>query len=99
MPGVPFSPLDSTTPSISVEELVKRLQQFAEAAEAAKKVDELTGQKDCVDPDKARLQERVRELELLLQKLPEFVIVSGAQLAPGTYRVVDGKLYKVVADE
>lgn len=36
---------------------------FHEAVRAAAVVDRLTRQPDCVDPEKAKLEERVRELE------------------------------------
>lgn len=45
------------------------LEDFLRAGAAAKVVDDLTGQKDCVDPEKATLQERVRELERKVEEL------------------------------
>lgn len=51
------------------EDLRKLLESFRQAQEAAKTVDDLTGQKDCVDPDKAQLLERVERLEKELAKL------------------------------
>lgn len=41
----------------------KLVREFREAIQAAKRVDDLTGQPDCVDPEKAKLTERVAELE------------------------------------
>jgi hypothetical protein len=55
-----------------------------------------TGQPDCVDPEKAKLSDRVAELEKLLASPHEFVIVSGGNVEPGRYRVIDGKLYRAV---
>lgn len=44
-------------------ELRQLIADFKEARAAAAKVDELTGQADCVDPKKATLEERVSRLE------------------------------------
>ena len=49
-----------------VAKLRQLLKDFYEARAAAEKIDALTGQKDCVDPDKARLLERVEALEQAL---------------------------------
>lgn len=75
---------------------VKLVEEFRKAQEAAKTVDSLTGQKDCLDPNKAKLEERVRELEAAIASGAEFVLVKGASLEPGTYRVVSGKLHRVI---
>jgi hypothetical protein len=77
-------------------DLVALLKEFRELIEAAKLIDTKTKQPDCVDPEKAKLQDRVAELEKLLASPPEFVLVSGGQVEPGRYRVIDGKLYKAV---
>jgi len=50
------------------ERLRKLIDEFKEAVEAAKKLDVLTNQPDCVDPEKAKLEERVAELERQLAK-------------------------------
>jgi hypothetical protein len=50
-----------------VDALRALIAQFREATAAAKKVDELTAQPDCEDPEKIRLQDRVRELEAQLE--------------------------------
>lgn len=50
-------------PSVDLEELRKLIAEFKEAMAAAKTVDRLTGQPDCVDPEKAKLEARVEELE------------------------------------
>lgn len=44
-------------------DLAKLIKEFQEARDAAKKVDELTKQKDCADVEKAKLELRVAELE------------------------------------
>ncbi len=85
----------TTTPPPDVD-LKKLLEDFAAARDAAAIVDAKTGQTDCVDPEKQKLELRVAELEKLLANPPEFVIVSGGNVEPGTYRVVDGKLYRAV---
>jgi hypothetical protein len=77
-------------------DLAKALKDFRKAKEAAEEVDKLTGQKDCVDPEKQKLEERVKELEALLAKQNEIVILTGGMVEPGTYRVIDGKLYRLV---
>lgn len=52
-----------------IERIKKLIEEFREAGKAAEKVDKLTGQPDCVDPEKAKLQERVAELEKQIKKL------------------------------
>lgn len=81
-------------PTLDLNELKKLLDEFKRLVENAKEIDAKTGQPDCVDPEKAKLIDRVIELEKLIANPPEFVIVKGAMMHPGTYRVVDGKLYK-----
>jgi hypothetical protein len=80
----------------SITDLKKMLEDFRAAREAAAVVDEKTGQTECVDPEKQKLEARVAELEKLLANPPEFVIVQGGHVEPGTYRVIDGKLYRAV---
>lgn len=71
----PFQPYPPTiTPStggtISSPEVVKQaIQDFNAAKEAAAKLDELMKQKDCVDAEKAKLQERVDRLEKIIDAL------------------------------
>lgn len=50
----------------TVKELIDSLRQ---ALEAAEKLDELTNQPDCVDPEKAKLMERVAILEARLDEI------------------------------
>lgn len=50
-----------------VDRLRALIKDFKEAMEAAAKVDRLTGQPDCVDPEKKKLTERVAALELQLE--------------------------------
>jgi hypothetical protein len=52
-----------------VERLKALIESFRKAVEAAMIVDSLTGQPDCVDPEKQRLQDRVDELEKQLQNV------------------------------
>lgn len=52
-----------------IDELRQLINDFHEAIDAAKRVDELTDQPDCEDPDKARLTERVDELERKLERI------------------------------
>jgi hypothetical protein len=67
--GLPkFEPAPQTIAS-EIEELRKILVEFREAVAAAKKVDELTAQPDCVDPEKEKLVARVDELERRLAAL------------------------------
>src|SRR5262245_24767074 len=61
-----YKPKIFNTDEADFKKLVKDIK---EAVDAAKKVDELTGQPDCVDPEKAKLMERVAELEKEVQKL------------------------------
>ena len=56
-----------------VTDLEKLLLEFKECVEAAKKIDILTKQPDCLDPNKAKLQERVNELEHKLQSISDVV--------------------------
>lgn len=55
--------------SVDLAALAQLLKEYREALEAAKKVDVLTGQPDCVDPQKAKLEDRVAELEKLVAGL------------------------------
>lgn len=60
-------------PMIDEATLRKILADFAEAQKAATVVDKLTGQPDCLDPEKATLIERVRELERRLAEIEKRV--------------------------
>lgn len=75
---------------------LRLIEDMKKAAEAAEVVDEMTGQPDCVDQEKQKLEQRVADLEAPLANAPEFVIVEGGGLEPGTYRVLEGKLYRAV---
>lgn len=64
----PYQPAFPTTPYVppapaEVQELRTLIAEFREAIAAAKRVDELTQQPDCEDPDKAALETRVAALE------------------------------------
>lgn len=50
-------------------ELARVIQEFREAHQAAKRVDILTKQPDCEDPEKAKLLDRIAELEAELAEL------------------------------
>lgn len=52
-----------------VAALAKVVADFRAAVEAARTVDALTAQPDCVDPEKARLTDRVDELERRLNAI------------------------------
>lgn len=51
------------------DELRKLIEDYRKALEAAKVVDRLTGQPDCVDPEKAVLEKRVAELEKKVEEM------------------------------
>lgn len=50
-------------PQAQIDELKALIAEFKEALAAAKLVDKVTGQPDCEDPEKAKLVDRVEELE------------------------------------
>ncbi len=52
-----------------IEALKSLINDFRAAVEAAKAVDRLTGQPDCVDPEKKKLEERVARLEQQIAQL------------------------------
>jgi hypothetical protein len=56
-------------PAVDLAELARLIAEFREAAAAAKTVDRLTGQSDCEDPDKAKLEQRVTALEAELARI------------------------------
>ena len=62
-----FSPPNSEE-LFEIRELIK---EFREAIKLAKRLDQLTDQEDCEDPDKAKLEARVAELENQVKKLLE----------------------------
>lgn len=80
----------------TLRELNSLIHEFKRLLASAKEIDDKTGQPDCVDPDKAKLIGRVAELEALLANPPEVVIVNGGKLEPGKYRILDGKMYRLV---
>lgn len=65
--SITFAP--QPAPAVDIEELRQLIKDFREAVEAAKKVDALTNQPDCVDPEKAKLEERVAALEKQIAQL------------------------------
>jgi hypothetical protein len=66
----PFGNVTDLTQA-EVDDLRKLIAQFKEATAAAKKVDALTAQPDCEDPEKVKLQDRVKELEAQLEAIRE----------------------------
>lgn len=73
LPYIP--PIDTGTPTTTshewaraVADLRTLIDEFRRALEAARTVDRLTGQPDCVDPEKAKPEERVARLEAELEK-------------------------------
>lgn len=59
--------------SISAKDLADLIASFHKAVEAAREFDRLTGQPDCEDPEKAKLEERVAALEEKLRQMGEVV--------------------------
>jgi hypothetical protein len=55
--------------TIDLEGLRQLIADFKQCVEAAKIVDRLTKQPDCVDPEKAKLQEQVARLEAVIDRL------------------------------
>lgn len=86
----------STIPAFDLRELDDIIKEFRRLLDMAKTIDIKTNQPDCVDPEKAKLQDRIVELEKLIAQPPQFVIVSGGKIEPGRYRVIEGKLYKEI---
>lgn len=93
-PSFPITPV-KTDPKPE-QDWIKLLKDFADAKKAAETVDKLTGQPDCVDPEKAKLEERVKELEEIIKSGAEFVIVKRQNMQPGRYRLIAGKIYRVL---
>lgn len=62
---VPYPNIKPTDP----KEWQDLIEMFNEAKRAAEKVDTLTGQPDCEDPDKAKLLDRINALEKRLSDL------------------------------
>lgn len=58
---------------VEVARLTKIVEDFIAAKAAAETVDRLIGQPDCVDPEKARLEERVADLEKRLSAVREAI--------------------------
>lgn len=51
------------------QQLQELIDAFREAVQAAAAFDRITGQPDCVDPEKAKLEDRVEELEDQLEQI------------------------------
>lgn len=70
--GATWSGWTTAQPALTADDITALRQliaDFREAVAAAKVVDRLTGQPDCVDPEKAKLEERVAALETRLTAL------------------------------
>lgn len=74
-PAIYPSPNTNVPPTIQVqgvtvsgEDLRTLIDAFHKAVEAAKAFDAITGQPDCEDPEKAKLEKRVAELEKRLDE-------------------------------
>lgn len=68
---VPYQPTYPISPiTIENEDAIRKLiEEFQQAAEHAKKLDEIMKKPDCEDPDKAKLLERIAKIEEELAKL------------------------------
>jgi hypothetical protein len=80
---------------IDFNKLREMIDEFRALIEAAKFIDSKLSQPDCLDPEKAKLEEKITQLEAVIAQPTEFVLVKGGNFEPGTYRVIDGKLFKV----
>lgn len=58
-------------PSVDIAELRKIVDEFKQAVAAAKELDVIMKKPDCVDPGKAKLQDRVDFLERKLQSIQD----------------------------
>ena len=66
MPIETPQPLDATE---AAKAWLQKISEFNEAKGLAAKLDELTKQKDCVDAEKKKLDERVALLERIIERL------------------------------
>lgn len=85
-PWTTFPYVPQATPTVTIPgspltlaQWAQLLKDFRAATEAAKTVDDLTGQPDCVDPKKATLLDRVASLE---RRLAEIEKAVGLPVAP-----------------
>jgi predicted nucleic acid-binding Zn-ribbon protein len=75
----PFQWPSLSTPTIDLDRLERLVKDFKDAVKAAELLDRLLKQPDCVDPEKAKLQERVVELEARLAAIREATKDQDAQ--------------------
>lgn len=68
-PQVPFVPAPPTPQE--AQGIADMIKQFRDALEAARKVDSLTAQPNCEDPEKAKLVDRVAALEKEIAAMKE----------------------------
>lgn len=66
-----------------VGEIRALLADFRKAKAAAEVVDKLTKQPDCVDPEKAKLEQKIQELERIIKSKDETMRAVVAQLELG----------------
>lgn len=78
--SAPFTPLTDENIANSFKDLEKILKDYRKAVEAAKQVDELTNQFNCIEPEKAKLELRVAKLET---ELAELKLAMNAKNATG----------------
>ena len=67
IPHVPSTTTPRVVPQYDNDALKELIESLRLAMKAAEKLDRITGQPDCVDPEKATLLDRVEELERRLQ--------------------------------
>lgn len=72
-------PVPIQQPLLDSDALRRLMKEFREAVEAAKTVDRLTAQPDCVDPEKAKLEARVAQLEAQLNAVREAASPAGTR--------------------
>lgn len=70
-PKFHWTPDDFTLRPYTHLDFEETKRKFLEALEAARKVDKLTDQPDCVDPEKAKLDLRLAELERQVKDLKD----------------------------
>lgn len=79
VPGVPFA---VTVPSLATEilEMKQLIAEFRAAVELARQLDILMKKPDCVDPEKAKLEERVAALEQRMNEVAK--VLPAARSTP-----------------
>ena len=67
----PFPVTPQVAPPYTNEQLRELIDSLRVAVKAAETLDRITGQPDCVDPEKAALMDRVKALERRLDAIEE----------------------------